>query len=353
MRSGILLTIAVPLFALTAGCANLKGIPVGLTTCDAPGKDASGNDKGCATYRKDALAGAADLKSTLMVAESLSSLYIAARDDNLNYAFYSNVLYFPLGIGAAVYTAQKTHKNALVNVGIAAGALAAVNTFVNARPNSKVYQAGITAIQCLTIQMQPYAVAKAGESKAIGDKRNDLDGRIGDANNVLRQMDPFVNAALIGDDAKAERTRNPSLTDTLASSRKALTSAIAEAQKGVDAAGVELGKFRDASQYAKNKVAAIDKFVETKITQPDVSFQTLLKSLQPASSTPAAATPTAKPGGQGSPKSASTTPIQSIIADALSLTAELTNMTKELTALIAGFGLTAAEKAVEDCITSM
>jgi len=106
------------------------------------------------------LAAARNLEEVLKVAESLSSAYIRARDDNLRYAFWSNALYFPLGIAAAAYTAQKNHPNALLNLGIASGALVTANTFINARPNAKVYQAAVTGSVCLTTQLQPFVLDK-------------------------------------------------------------------------------------------------------------------------------------------------------------------------------------------------
>ena len=340
----------------STGCASISGRPVGLTTCE----DAT-LGRPCQKYKKDTLAAAENLQDVLKVADSLSSLYIGAREDNLFYAFWSNALYFPLGIAAAAYTIQKNHANALVNLGIASGALVGANTFINARPNAKVYQSGVNTMVCLTTQLEPFVTRepdlkdpsvsrKSDDVEDLQRRAGELVRSMGEASALLPKMDPLLNTALTGKAATEEQSRNPAVFTTLAHTRQALSFAMADAQKAIDSANGEISRFRNVISYAKSKIVLIDKFVETKITQPDINFQTLSKSLIPTSS----ATVTTKGAAPSETRlKAKVAPIEEVIAIAQTKTADLLKWTKEVATMTSTFGLSAAQKAVDDCISAM
>lgn len=327
------ITLCVLSCVFLASCANLQGIPSGLT------------DQNSTDLEKNTLS------DSLKVASDLKKTYETARDNNLKYAFWSNVTFVPLAAGAAGAIAFNAYKDLLAGIGIAAGSLAGLNMFVNARANAKVYQSGMNALLCVRTSLGPYLTVSSepltAGVPALADRITQASRTLTDATSLKFDTPQQI----------AEIRNNPLVVTTLASSEKTLTQAIADAKKTLGDAQAELGLYAGIASFAAGSIRQIDSVVASKITQPDISFSALEASIlgltkapTPASTTPPKPAPAPIPGVLLRPAPPSSTPIADAAAEAQKSARALADEAAALTGELQKFGLSAQEKTVADCI---
>jgi len=330
MRISVWLCISSCIFL--ASCASLKGIPQGLT------------DQNTADMAKNTL------EDSLKVSNDLSKTYKTARDENLDYAFWSNVAFVPLAAGAAGAIAFNAYKDLLAGIGIAAGSLGGLNVFINARANAKVYQSGMNGLACISTNLTPYLTlnADALEAEVLA-----LGGQIALANQTLAEA---TSLRFDTPQQIAEIKSNPLVVTTLAASERILTQAIADAQKALGDGESETVLFAGIATFAASSIRQVDAIVASKITQPDISFSALQSSITGLTKAPAA-TPKPAPPAAGAhaivPAVPSTTPIADAANDAQRSSQTLAKATTEMSAHAQKFGLSTQQKAVGDCIKGL
>ena len=334
---------AVLLLALP-GCANIQGIPYGLSALTPSQKEDLAKP---------------DLKAVLSSTDALTETYRIARDENLRYVFWSNVAYFPLGAAAARDIYRKNN-GALAGVGIVAGTLAAFNSFTNARPNAKVYQTAITALLCIRTKASPYLLLE----KDTDDLRQGAKGVAAQVGKVQASLSLLQHLNLESDPVKAELKVNPSLVTMLLNAEKAGSQAISDALHAVTAARHEVMLFDTLPSFVTDSVLQIDSAVAAKITVNDVTYSALVSSLsaltaapKPATTSPVPAAPTvAKPPTPNKgllkdviPPTPAADAIKAVHGDAT----ELQKITDNLIQATAKFALSAREKEMSACLTNM
>jgi hypothetical protein len=208
---------------LLSSCANLRGIPQGL------------NDANRLELSKG------DIKSTIAVARDVQGRYEVARDNNLDYAFWSNAAFIPLAAVAAGAIAFNAYKDLFAGVGIAAGSLAGANVFINARANAKVYQLGINGLDCVIVNLGQYANASPSDL-SVGDLELQRRLAIGRADLIRAQAFKFSTPPEV-----AEIQSNPLVITTLAATQKILVQAIDDAETTSSDARTEIGLFAQTS----------------------------------------------------------------------------------------------------------
>jgi hypothetical protein len=310
---------------LLSSCANLRGIPQGL------------NDANRSELSKG------DIKSTIGVARDLQGRYEVARDNNLDYAFWSNVAFIPLAAVAAGAIAFNAYKDLYAGVGIAAGSLAGANVFVNARANAKVYQLGINGLDCVVVNLGQYANASPSDLSA-GDIELERRLAIGRADLIRAQGFKFTTPPEV-----AEIQNNPLVITTLVTNEKILAQAVDDAETTSSDARTELGLFAQLPSYAADSVTQVNKIVASKISQTDVPFSSLVTSLGALAKVPAAP----KPAATTSAAAPSQTPLGDAATQALASAQALFVQTVVVRSLVQQFGLSNKEKRVDECIKSL
>jgi hypothetical protein len=318
-----------------ASCAtvqeNLQGIPQGLTSQD----------------RQTIAQG--QLATTLQVANDLEARYQTARDDNLRYAYWSNVAFIPAAMVAAGAIAFNAYKDLLAGVGIAAGGLAGFNTFVNARNNAKIYQSGMNGLDCITTKLSPYVNAKAESLQRTTDN---LESALVEAQIALALDQSFKFNTK---NEIAEIRNNPLAVTSLAGAEKVASQAISDAQKALSDAQTEIALYSSAPFFAADGIRKVNVLVSSKISQSDVNYSSLLTSISGLTKAPTpapkAAAPAAAAPAAAAPPSA--TPIADATAMTLDLAQKLAKQTAALIAATQQSGLAAQEKAVTDCLTTV
>ncbi len=323
---------AVLLLALT-GCANIQGIPHGLSALTP-------------SQREDLAK--PDLKAVLSSADALAETYRIARDENLRYVFWSNVAYFPLGAAAARDIYRKNN-GALAGVGIVAGTLAAFNSFTNARPNAKVYQTAITALLCIRTKANPYLMLEK-DAKDIRQSAEAVADQVGTVQALLSKLQ---HLGLERDDVKAELKANPSLLTTLLNAEKAGSQAISDALQAMTAARHEVMLFYALPAFVTDSVLQIDSAVAAKITVNDVTYSALVSSLSALTAAPKPATTSPLPAAPTVAKTLVATPVADAAMTVHHSATELQKITDNLIQATAQFALSAREKEMNACLTNM
>jgi hypothetical protein len=322
------------LFVLAvSGCANLKGIPAGLDKSD-----------------KQNLA-AQDLKTSLTVALTLSDRYEQARNDNLNYVYWSNVPFIPAAGVAAAAVYYKAHRDLLAGVGILAGTLAGFNAFTNARPNARVYQTGIEALSCVHTKLGIYVSKKSAADKMDQDA-DFLAKEIAGGKVVLTKSQ---NLDLASAAAVNERTSNGTVVSSLASNEKLLEQALAEAERVMNLAKEEATRYQYLPSFVSDSISLIDKKVSGKITQGDVNYAELSTSILGYTVAPKVpAVPAGGAPGKPLQNPLATGGAPTPMADAVNETRVAINRLQQLTAALSrarsDFALNEREQEVAACI---
>lgn len=329
--------IVIPL--LLASCANVRGIPAGLT---------DENQTNLASQ---------DLQKTFSVALALQATYRNARDDNLNYVYWSSVPFFPIAAAAAGAIYGK-HNSRLASIGIAAGTLVGFNSFTNARANAKAYESGIVALACVYRSLSGYS-NRQSDASSFKDDAETLNSTLIPAAQSALSVSQSLN--LNAGDAQAERAANPTVMSSLSTAEKSLTQAISDAQSAATGARNEKSLFDNLSAFGASNITQIDTIVAAKVTVADVNYSTLLTSISgytnaPKSpttpSTTGAGTPSAEPkkmAGGAVPAA----PIADAIKTMQSSISQLQQATSALTDKTSKFGLTAREQEVAACIKNI
>ncbi len=310
---------------LLSSCASLEGIPQGLSAED----------------RTDISSG--DLARAFKAADNLSSTYAKARNENLRYAFWSNVPFVPLAAGSAAAIYSKASKDVLATIGIVAGSLIGFNSLINARSNEKSYGSGIAALLCLQTNLEPYVKKNTRE---LDDKSGALIGLIESAKETLEGSQNVLSA----ENADAEISANQKVVGTFASNQKDLSQAITDAQAAVGAAENEVGLFDTLPIFVANGIRQIDATVANKVGQGDISYSGLVTSIS-ASTTPPAPPHSAAPPDKS--KANSETPVADSAKALLTTTTDLKQATAEVVSATKTFGLTAQEQTVSTCIKAI
>src|SRR6266496_2301956 len=320
--------LLLPVFLLLTGCASLEGIPPTLDQAMVSNLSSG------------------DLNRVFEASDKLSEVYQTQRDENLKYAFWSNVPFVPLGATGAGGLYYKAHKDLIAAVAIIAGSLAGLNTFVNARANAKVYQGGMNTLSCIQIQLGPYTARDVG---GIKSSLSELEGEIETASDTLASAEALTFKTA---DELAEIKANPTVVTTLAAQEKLLTQAISSAQKVATDAASEITLSSNVALFAADAVRQVNSILSSKITQPDISFSALQSSIttllptQPAASGGAPKKAAAAPAAEEPTR----TPIAAITRQLQRLTVSLASKSQALQTRVDAFGLSKQEKGVTDCI---
>jgi hypothetical protein len=312
---------------LVASCAttpgNLQGIPQGLSAAD-----------------RTQLA-TTDLATTLGVANALQQRYQDARDENLRYAYWSNIAFIPLAALGAGAMAFNAYKDLLASVGIAAGSLAGFNAFVNARNNAKVYQTGINGLDCIVVKLGPFVGQTTEPLERRADTMHGLAWQA-EAASATNQSFKFNTPLEL-----AEMKNNPLVVANLVAADKMLTQALAEAERALGDARNEIALYRHVASFAADSIRQVNVAVSSKIALNDINFSALQGSVSGLAVPPA-------PAPASPPAAASRAPTQTPLADATSASLQsaqsLSKLSRDLAALTQQFGLTAREKGVAECI---
>jgi hypothetical protein len=319
--------------AFVASCAtvpgNLQGIPQGLTAADRTQLATS------------------DLAATLGVANALQQRYQVARDENLQYAYWSNVAFVPLAALAAGAMAFNAYKDLLASVGIAAGSLAGFNSFVNARNNAKVYQSGINGLDCIVVKLGPFVGQRTESLEQQTDGMHSL-GWQAEAASAINQSFKFNTPLEL-----AEMKNNPLVVANLVAADKMLTQALADAQKALGDARNEIALHRHVSSFAADSIRQVNVVVSSKIAMNDINFSALQGSISGLAVPPSPAPAPPQAAASREPQRPSPTPLADATSTALQLAQSLSKRSRELAAMTQQFGLTAQEKAVAECIKSV
>ncbi|MFI4975513.1 MAG: hypothetical protein ACHP84_13315 [Caulobacterales bacterium] len=328
---------------LLGGCANLQGIPSGLSLTEQQSLVTSSiNDTNSSKIAR-----------ALDIAATLSSTYITARNDNLHYAYWSNIVLVPIfagGVGALYFNASKA---TLGGLGLAGGSITAFNAFTNARANAKVYQTAINALVCLRVNLSPYVTMT---DKDISSESLALEIQTG--SNLLTKAAADLKSA----DGQAEIKADPAIASSLAESVATLTQAVSDGQQVVNSANTQETLYLGLSTYVGDSIRQIDSSVSSKITQTDVTFAAVQgaitqstgaqKSATPPAVPPVAQTPKQEPRQQHGVPSVSTI----LKDDVNALTAKIQNiqrLSRQLNASVSAFALDTREQTVNSCIKAI
>ena len=267
---------------LLSGCAttSLQGIPQGLTSTDKT--TLGGNDVG----------------ASLKIAAALSDKYESARNENLQYIYWSNVPLIPLGIAAAGALYYGAHRDVLAGIGLAAGGLAAFNTFTNARANVTAYASGLNALGCLRGRLLSY-VGKDNDANTLAKDATALLGAIANAEASLSAYSGLLSSA----DAAAEVKADPRVVTPYLTNLELLKTVVGEAKKVATAADKEAVAFRGLPVFLDANIREIDRKVAAKITLNPQSFDAVKTSVTTSIGT-ATGTPASPPKGDPTPPKA-------------------------------------------------
>lgn len=337
----LLLSVGAIVLVCLGGCAELRGIPQGLSPDDA------------------AKLSQGDLVTALSTGDNLRKTYADARDSNLDWKFWSTIPYIPLAGGAAGAIYYKASEGVLAGFGLAAGTLTGLNTFINAKGNAATYQKGVAALQCVRATLSVFTTSSRKQAvtqtlktdltqltKAIGQSESDLSG----ASKV-----DFSSPA-----AKAEVMANPGVVSTFATAQKALSDSISAANTAANSATTEIDAFNDMGSFAGRTILGIDQLVSAQITSGTVDFATLQSAISSSISNEVSAKKTAGTSSQPPSKipapvrsllvpAGSSTPIGTAISNMTVSTVALTSDTKTVTADVAITGVVNAEAAATAC----
>jgi hypothetical protein len=319
--------------AFVASCAtvpgNLQGIPQGLTAAD-----------------RNQLA-TSDLAATLGVANVLQQRYQVARDENLQYAYWSNVAFVPLAALAAGAMAFNAYKDLLASVGIAAGSLAGFNSFVNARSNAKAYQSGINGLDCIVVKLGPFI----GQSTEFLEQNTDAMHSLvwqAEAASAINQSFKFNTPYEL-----TEMKNNPLVVANLVAADRMLTQALADAEEALGDARNEIALNRHVASFAADSIRQVNVAVSSKIAMNDINFSALQGSISGLAVPPSPAPAPPRLAGSRAVPPPTQTPLADATSTALQLAQSLSKRTRELAAMTQQFGLTAQQKAVAECIKSV
>lgn len=311
---------------LLPACANLQGIPSGLTAADK--KDLASEDR----------------KTVFAVADRLSDTYEEARNDNLRFAYWSNIPLIGAAAGAAGAIAYQAHRDVLAGIGIFAGTLVGFNTFTNARANAKVYQGGINALTCVRTKLAGYDNLGADP---LGLRASTLALEEGELALVTSQ------SLLTNPTAVKERSADPNLASAQSANEKLLIQAISDAKQAIAAGRQEMASLSGLLAFTVDSIRQIDATVASKISQIDVNYSTLLSSISGMTTAPKPA-PTKAGAPQADVKIMSSgTPVADVVKSMQSAIINLQRSTAALTEATTKFGLSARKQEVEACIKSV
>jgi hypothetical protein len=316
------LTLVIGAVLLLSSCVNLQGIPLTLT----------------AAQKADLASG--DRVKALALVQSLSDSYEEARNDNLRFAYWSNVPFLALAAAAAGAVYYKAHRDVLAGIGIAAGTLVGFNTLTNARANAKVYQSGINALSCVQTKLGGYTSVGT-----LGLRIQALDGAVDTARRSVAASKRLLDGA--DETANKERAANPRIGAAQMAAHTALEQAINDAIASRDAAEKEMHKFSTIAEAIRDKVRQIHIAVSAKITSADLNMEGLIKGMETPKVPVGGAKPAAAPL---QPKAGSSSPIADITETMQSQLQEVQRLTTELKSAVAEFGLTTRLQEVDVCI---
>lgn len=325
------------LITLLSGCAELRGIPQGLSADQTRSL------------------GTGSLDNNLTVATELGSTWEGKRNSAYNYVFWSNAALIPLAVGGAVGAAFKGSKDLLTGIGIGAGAVIGTNTFVGAGAIGAAYQSGINGLSCISAGLAPYTASgsKSADAQRLGVDVLALEAQIATASTTLGQS---MGLDLTSPQAMAERLANPSIVSTLANNEKALAQAISDSQAAAVGGHAELHLYATLGTYSRDRILDVNRIVEAKIKPSTVNYASLAASLLPAPIAPKTQTPTTSTIAPAPPVHGAPAPATPI-ADAANATKRaadnLAGPTKKVTTETTDFDLTAQESSISSCIKSL
>ncbi len=335
------------------------------------------------------------------VANALLSKYEGARNKNLKFAFNSNMWVLTLAGAAGAAGAFRSSRDTLAGIGVGAGILLAGDTFLNARPNAKVYQSGMNALTCELVNLKPYIASEqlptdTDISKDLTEAQKDLENETSQMAQLDKDKAALTQAQA---DLVAATSAKPATKGKAASAKPAaqaaggvnisdltdamssLKTAQAQAQKAQQNLNNVTALNAQLPIFAANATASIDQAVAAKITQADVSYTSTVSSIAPLTKTPAAVKSLAPaptpPSAGGSPannvrdfirtqKNAQTavaTATATLASDVkglndlqkgmTTLAARIENETTKLNNDVANYGLSTAEANVTTCVKSI
>ncbi len=329
---------------LLSGCAELRGIPQGLSATQIESL------------------GSASLDTNLATARTLESTWEGDRNSAYNYVFWSNAALIPLAVGGAVGAAYKGSKDLIAGIGIGAGTVIGTNAFVGAGAIGAAYQSGIDGLSCITANLAPYTSrgTKPADAQHLYTDVTALEMLIGTASTTLGQS---TGLDLTTPAATAERLANSNIVAVLANNEKALAQAVADSQATALAAHAELHLYATLDSYSRDRILDVNRIVGAKIKPATVNYASFAASLSP---TPAAApkaqnpvTPTiAAVGHAAAPRAPPVagvppTPIADAANDSKRAADDLAAPTKRIVIETADFDLTAQEANIAACLKSL
>lgn len=251
----VALLLVVP-FVASCASETLRGVPQGL-----------GKDEAKAILR------ATSVKQSLDAANDLAFIYADARNECINYRFWSSASYIPLAAIASWAIYAKASGDVLAGTGLVAGGVAGTSVLINPANNGSVYQHGIDAIHCVQLALLPYADADSMATR-IDDERATLEATSLVATNLADTIDAFPTS-----NAKEVRTLKSDTLASLLKARKKLGDAINAADAGIAAADSEIKALHEATHFAGNLVFTLDGTVASKISQGSVDYAGLITSI--------------------------------------------------------------------------
>ena len=337
---GVLASISV-----LSGCSTLQGVPQGLSRAQL----ASLSDR--------------DLNKNLDTGRDLSETWEGCRNEAQRYLFWSNAGLIPLASAGAATVFYKASKDVIGGIGIVAGTLIGINTFVNARSVAGAYQAGVNGLSCLTLKLQPYVEnsEKATAADQLFKLIETLDSQLSSAKGTLQDSQ---SVAMGSKDAIKERNDNPTIVVALATNEKALSQALSDAQTALNAAQQEYSLFKGVAGYAAARIRDINLAVAGKVSPSEVNYANLVSSISsltsvstPPATTPATPVTQAVPSGaNGQPVPAglvANTPLATAADNDKSAAEALSKATKAISLATSDFGLNTRENEVLACVKAL